>query len=297
MSPAELLDRLDREARAHEGRARDLRTCSDKLRVEIATAAALLAGNPAPQAKAPAATNGSRPGKPRDKRVVYPAGLTPREKTIYRLRHRGYPDLADQVEAGTMSLNAAEVQAGYRVPEAPRRRQRKPRQRPIANGGDQVPRRRPLRSPSPIDGDPRLDNLSDDRVMKLRRLSRYSADMAEAVLRGEVSLNSMMIQAGLVKPAPPSPAKTSSLPPVPSGTPRSEEPSDPELRDEVNEAMQQERDAAAALDAHRALRRSQEPPVKWSPGVTWPPPDDGHGADDRDPHPSPPASNASPPSP
>jgi hypothetical protein len=161
VTPAQLLDRLDRAASEREAQARQFRTAADRLRVDLAEASALLgvtALDPAPEPPVkppkPAAPQ-TAPAKSKARRIVYPA--------IHRLRHRGHPDLADQVEACELSLNKAEIAAGFRSPEASRSRKR--RQRPIANGeGAQVTRRRPLRHPSPLDGDPSGSTLTLDSL-------------------------------------------------------------------------------------------------------------------------------------
>jgi hypothetical protein len=169
VTPAQLLDRLDRAASEREAQARQFRTAADRLRVDLAEASALLgvtALDPAPEPPVkppkPAAPQ-TAPAKSKARRIVYPEGMTRHDKTIHRLRHRGHPDLADQVEACELSLNKAEIAAGFRSPEASRSRKR--RQRPIANGeGAQVTRRRPLRHPSPLDGDPSGSTLTLDSL-------------------------------------------------------------------------------------------------------------------------------------
>jgi hypothetical protein len=185
---------------------------------------------------------------------------------IGRLRRTGHSDLADAVENGERSLYGVQVALGWRKPEPARR---KPA---IANGeAAPVTRRRPLRFPSPLDNDPRVVNLPEDRKAKTRRLARHDLALAERVLAGEVSLHRALIEAGLVKeppPPPPPPAATS----APTWMPRSEEPVDEQIRDELAEAMGREARAAAAIDAHRQRRLQSEPPPRWTSG-TWPPPE------------------------
>jgi hypothetical protein len=262
VTPAAILAKLDAEAADHERKALHIRSVADRLRADLAEAVALVAPqSPVEPPPVNAKPNGASAPSPRSTR---PRRDPKRAYVLRRLRREGRGDLADQIERGERSLYGAERELGWRKPEPSRSSRRKPRQRPITNGDDQVTRRRPLRHPSPLDGDPRLDKFGLDRVNKIRRLARVDLGLAEDVLAGKRSLNAAMIETGMVKPPPPSPATTPSFPPTVSGVPTSEQPVDEQIREEVNAAMQQEARAAAALDAHRALRRAQEPPPRWT---------------------------------
>jgi hypothetical protein len=273
VTPAQLLERLDTEARGLEDRARSLRTASDRLRCELATCSALLgeaAPSPSPEPVrrrgrpsrgSPTTTrlNGS-PGAPappgegtpkvdrRRTRRRYPVGASKAERDLLRLREE-HPDLAAAVDRGERSLRSAKVAVGWikappakaTAPEtleepAPAVLEEPDPETPAPlEETETAPLEEPLEEPPPADPEPKPKRRMRDYS---RRDTTWSP--ADVYTPGQRDQD---FRASDVTPA------------------------NPELAEELERGIQAENAAVAEAEARRKNRLNSEPEVKWTEGV------------------------------
>jgi hypothetical protein len=260
MTPAELLDRLDRAATAADQRAAELRESAGRLRGEMARATTLLAevappapvepprrrGRPPRSAAAAARPNGApaapappaehAPARRRGKRAIYPPEASDRQRYLIKMRLQGHDKMAADIEAGRRGLYECLYALGWKKPK-------KAANLPVAEA-EVVP-------PEPGAGDraprPKLETaMEDSKVVeaappapasepaaKRKQSTTWSpADIATAAEQG-------------IHP--------SSLPREPKGD-----------LSPVDAAAEQAQAAAAAAARRREQMRASEPAVKWS---------------------------------
>jgi hypothetical protein len=279
VSPASFLELLDKAAVEHEVKANELRAAANRVRHELAAAAALLGTETTPPepleprrkrgrpprgaptstrpngaAGAPAPPGEDVPARRRGKRAIYPPGASERERFLIRMRREGRDDLADAIERGERSLRAGLLELGWKrprpgevvkveAPADPAPDPPAPEPEPAEPGGDGHEHGEPVPPPAPaVDPEP---------------------------------------------PPAPEPAPTTPEKPKRRRTPgevwnpsdiwsRDQDgeackemiPRDHELANELDRQIAAENAAVVAAEQRRRLRIESEPPPRWTEGAT-----------------------------